>query len=420
MTVIDLGYQPRPQFVPFHKRKQRWGCIVAHRRAGKTVSCIADLVDAAVRDARPDARYAYVAPYYAQAKDIAWEYLKRFASRIPGVSINESELRVDFPHGPRIRLYGADNYDRLRGIYLDGVVLDEPADFPLDAWPMVIRPALSDRKGWAVFIGTPKGKNAFHDIHAHAETDPAWFSALLRASETGLLDAEELASARREMGEERYAQEYECSFEAALVGSYWGAELKALVEAKRVVSIPYERGVQVVTAWDLGVGDSTAIWFAQYVGHERRIIDFYEASGVGLDHYVKVLRDKGYVYGTHILPHDVKVRELGSGKSRLEVLDTLGLTNVEIAPQLGLDDGIQAVRMSFGNTWFDAERCARGFEALKQYRMAWDEKGKTWRGRPEHDWTSHAADAFRYLTIGHRAMAGTWDKPLRRNLRGIA
>lgn len=400
-------------------RKERWACIVAHRRMGKTVGCIADLVDHALRTTKENARFAYIAPLFTQAKDVAWLYVKQYATLIPGVSINESELRADFPNGARIRLYGADNYDRMRGLYFDGAVLDEPADFPVNAWPVVIRPALSDRKGWATFIGTPKGKNGFWKIYEAARKDPAWYSAIHRASETGILDKEELTSARAVMGDGMYEQEYECSFESALVGSYWGAELATAREDGRITSVPHQRGISVVTAWDLGMGDSTAIWFAQFVGRERRIIDYYECSGVGLDHYAKVLQDKGYLYGDHILPHDVRVRELGTGKSRLEVLQELGIHNISIAPQLRLDDGIQAVRMSFDDTWFDEHKCELGIEALKQYRASWDEKGKTWRGRPEHDWTSHAADAFRYLTIGHREIS-SWGKPLRRNLKGMA
>jgi len=419
VPTVDLGYRARKQFIPLHRRTQRWACVVAHRRAGKTVACIMDLIDAALRADKPDARFAYVAPFYAQAKDIAWQYAKRYGGAVPGAAINESELRIDFPNGARLRLYGADNYDRMRGLYFDGVVLDEPADFPVDAWPMVIRPALSDRKGWATFIGTPKGKNGFWDIYRDAVKDTDWLDLMLKASDTGLIDDDELESARRAMGSDRFEQEYECSFEAAIHGAYWGGEMRQAAKDGRITSVPHERGIQVVTAWDLGVGDSTAIWFAQFIGRERRIIDYYEASGVGLDHYVKVLQDKPYLYGSHILPHDAQVRELGTGKSRLEMLASMGVNGVEICPQLRLDDGIQAVRMSFDNTWFDAERCERGIEALKQYRPGWNDKGKTWKALPEHDWTSHAADAFRYLTVGYRPLADSWGKPLRRNIKGI-
>ena len=162
---IRLGYQARPAFVSLHTRKERFGCVVAHRRAGKTVAAIMDLIDAALRCTKPNPRFAYLAPYYAQAKDVVWSYVKQYAGSIPGVTINEGELRADFPNGARLRLYGADNYDRMRGIYLDGVVLDEFADQPPQAWREVIRPALSDRQGWGLFIGTPKGRNAFYDVY---------------------------------------------------------------------------------------------------------------------------------------------------------------------------------------------------------------------------------------------------------------
>ena len=335
---------------------------------------------------------------------------------------NESELRADFPNGARLRLFGADNYDSMRGLYFDAVVLDEPADFPVSAWPTVIRPALSDRKGKATFIGTPKGKNDFWETYHNAQTDPNWFCAMHKASETHILDEEELAEALRTMGEDRYAQEFECSFEAAIQGAYYGTEMKRVTEEGRIMRVPYDRALGVITAWDLGVGDSTAIWFAQVVGSgaEFRIIDYYENSGVGLDHYARVLQDKGYIYDSHILPHDVQVKELGTGKSRLETLDALGIRPVEVAPKLMVDDGIQAVRSMLDKCYFDAERCDRGIEALRQYQRDFDEKGKTWRGRPKHDWTSHGADAMRYLAVGYRPTATNWGEPIRRGLRGIA
>ncbi len=308
----------------------------------------------------------------------------------------------------------------MRGLYFDSVVLDEPADFPMSAWPTVIRPALSDRKGKATFIGTPKGKNEFWDTYHNAQTDPNWFCAMHKASETGILDQEELDEALRTMGEDRYAQEFECSFEAAIQGAYYGTEMKRLTEDGRIGRVPYDRALGVVTAWDLGVGDSTAIWFAQYAGPEIRIIDYYESSGVGLDHYARVLQEKEYVYDQHILPHDVQVKELGTGKSRLETLDALGIRPVTIAPKLMVDDGIQAVRSMLDKCWFDSERCDRGIEALRQYQRDFDEKGKTWRGRPKHDWTSHGADAMRYLATGYRPMQTNWGEPIRRGLRGIA
>jgi hypothetical protein len=308
----------------------------------------------------------------------------------------------------------------MRGLYFDSVVLDEPADFPMNAWSTVIRPAIADRQGKATFIGTPKGRNSFFEIWDAARDDPSWYSAMHKASETKLLPQEELDAAIKTMGEDRYEQEFECSFEAAIAGAYYGTEMKRATADNRITTVPHDRALGVVTAWDLGVGDSTAIWFAQFVGAEVRLIDYYESSGVGLDHYAGVLQEKKYLYESHILPHDVQVKELGTGKSRLETLDNLGIRPVEIAPKLNVDDGIQAVRSMLDRCWFDESNCNRGIEALRQYQRDFDEKGRTWRGRPRHDWTSHGADAMRYLAVGYRPQQSSWGEPIRRNLRGIA
>ena len=419
MTTRTIRYKPRKLLKPFHKRSERYAIIVAHRRFGKTVAAINDLIRDALTISRKNVRVAYIAPYYRQAKAIAWDYLLEYTRDIEGSVANASELRVDFPNGARIRLFGADNYDAMRGLYFDSVVADEPADFPANAWPTVIRPALADRKGRATFIGTPKGKNEFWDIWHEAQDDPNWYAEMFRASETSILEQEELDEARQTMGDDRYDQEFECSFEAAIQGAYYAKQMKEATEEGRITRVPYDRAASVITAWDLGIGDSTAIWFAQFVGQEIRIIDYYENSGVGLDHYAKVLLDKEYQYEQHILPHDVQVKELGTGKSRLETLDALGIRNIEIAPKLAVEDGIQAARTMIPKCWFDADNCARGVEALRQYRRDFDEKLKTWRGRPLHDWTSHGADAFRYLAVGYRKEAD-WGEPIRRNLRGIA
>jgi hypothetical protein len=420
MPEITIPYTPREVMLPFHNRKERFACLVAHRRCGKTVAAINDLIRDALTIPRQNVRVAYVAPTYRQAKAVAWDYCKEFTRSIPGIKINESELRIDFPNGARIRLFGAETADSMRGLYFDAVVLDEPADFPMNAWSTVIRPAIADRQGKATMIGTPKGKNEFWEIFDAAQHDQSWYCAVHKASQTQLLPQEELDAALKTMGEDRYEQEFECSFEAAIAGAYYGTEMKEATNTGRICNVQYDRAVGVITSWDLGIGDSTSIWFAQYVGQEVRLIDYYENSGVGLDHYARVLQEKGYVYESHILPHDVQVKELSTGHSRLETLDNLGVRPVEIAPKLNLDDGIQAVRSMLDRCWFDETRCNRGIEALRQYQRDFDEKGRTWRGRPRHDWTSHGADAMRYLAVGYRPQQSSWGEPIRRNLRGIA
>jgi phage terminase large subunit len=376
--------------------------------AGKTVACINDLIRAAITCDKPEPRFAYIAPYYAQAKDVAWAYLKRFTASIPGAVTNEQELRVDLPGGGRVRLYGADNYERLRGIYLDGVIVDEFGDVDPRAWSEVIRPALADRKGWAVFIGTPKGRNHFAEIWNQAQDRPdEWYSLILKASQTGIVDPIELADSRSVMSEDQYNQEFECSFDAAVVGSYYGKLIEKAESEGRIGNVAWEPQIPVQTWWDLGIDDSTAIWFVQILGREIRLIDYYENSGVGLDHYAKVLKDKDYVYGQHMLPHDVQVHELSTGKSRFAFLAGLGIRGTVVRKH-SVEDGINSVRSILPRCWFDKAKCSRGVEALRQYRQEWDDKQKAFRGRPLHDWSSHSADSFRYGAFSVRPAEVEW------------
>jgi phage terminase large subunit len=357
MERLLLDYQSRRQFIPFHERRQRFACIVTHRRAGKTVACVEELHRAAVVCPQARPRFAYVAPFLRQSKAVAWDYLRAAMARGRefGATAHEGELRVDYPGGGQVRLYGADNPDAMRGIYLDGVVLDEYADMDPRVWSEIIRPALADRRGWAVFIGTPRGRNAFFELWRRSQAEDGWFSMLLKASDSGLIPASELELARRDLSEEQYAQEFECSFDAAVVGSYYGKLLARAEADKRIAGVPYDPAALVWTAWDLGIRDATAIWFAQMVGREIRIIDYYEASGVDLGHYVREINQRPYAYAGHIVPHDVQAKELGTGKSRLEVLESLGLKHLTLAPLHRIEDGINAVRMVIPRCWFDGQ-----------------------------------------------------------------
>jgi phage terminase large subunit len=403
VAEVVIPYRPREEFLSYHERIERWAKIVAHRRFGKTVGCINDLIKAALTNTRqyPPPRYSYVAPTYTQAKDIAWGYLKYYSAPLPGLQMSESELWVEYPNGARIRLYGADNYDRMRGLYNDGVVVDEPAQMDPRAWPEVIRPTLSDYKGWATFIGTPKGRDWFYKIDRAEDGSelPDFYRATLKASETGIIPATELESLKAGLSEEQYAQEFECSFDAAVVGAYYGRLMHQAEQNKRITGVPYEPTVQVYTAWDLGIRDATAIWFAQVVGREIRLIDYYEATGVDLGHYVREISSKPYLYAGHIVPHDAQAKELGTGKSRLEVLESLGLKDISIAAMHRVEDGINAARTIIPRCYFDERKCARGVDALKLYRAEFDDKLQALKPRPVHDWTSHAADAFRYLAM---------------------
>ena len=397
----------------------RFVVVVAHRRFGKTVLAINQLIRGAVECQRERPRLGYIAPTYTQAKTVVWDYLKHFASVIPGVKFNESELRADLPNGGQVRLFGADNPDSLRGIYLDGVVLDETGMMQTRVWQEVVRPALSDRMGWALFIGTPNGQNLFWELRNRAATGDGWQLFEYRASETGVVPAEELADARRSMSDDAYQQEFECSFEAAVRGAIYGRVMQLLREQKRIARVPYEPLLPVATAWDLGIGDSMAIWFAQQErSGDVRVIDYYENSGEGLGHYVNLLNSKGYTYGKHYLPHDANARELGTGKSRAEMLRGLGL-NVDVLPNLPLEDGIEATRMFLRRCYIDQERCQGGIDALVSYRRRQNTRTEEY-GSPEHDWASHGADAMRYMATGmkHQPAAGRW-KPIVYDNRGI-
>lgn len=359
---------------------------------------------ASIFEGKEAARYAYIAPLYSQAKQVAWDYLTAFTAPL-GAQINQSELRVDLPFGARIRLYGADNPDALRGLYFDGVILDEYADMRPSVWPTVVRPALADRKGWATFIGTPKGRNDFCKLYEQAADDPKWMRFMLKASETGILAPDELADARRSMSEDTFQQEFECSFEAAIAGAYYGKLMREAEEQGRITRVPYDPALQVETWWDLGIGDPTAIWFAQRLGSgEIRLIEYHETTDLGLPALRRVLADRPYNYSRHIAPHDIAVRELGTGKSRLEMAAELGL-EFEVAPRLGVEDGIEAARMMLPRCWFDRDACAAGLEALRQYRADYNDKMRTFKPAPLHDWTSHGADAFRMGAIAQPPMS---------------
>ena len=415
--VIDTGYRPREPQRAIHKAvaANRFTVVVAHRRMGKTVAAINQLIHSSLKCGNDNPRYAYIAPTYGQAKRIAWDYLEQF-TRPLDAKLNVSELKADF-FGRRIQLYGSDNPDSLRGQYFDGVVIDEIADQDPKIWNEIIRPALADRKGFALFLGTPKGRNHFADFRDRAASSEDWSLLEFKASETGILDPKELESARKEMGDDKYAQEFECSFAAPVTGSYYGELINDLESRSRICPIGYESLATTFCGWDLGMSDSTAIWIAQIASKEVRIIDYVENHGVGLDWYVEWLRDKGYDHATQILPHDVQVRELGTGKSRKEMLEEAGL-EITVAPRLSVADGIQAVRQLLPRCWF-SDNAKQGIDALRNYRREYDEKRAVFYDRPLHDWSSHAADAFRYLAIGLNEGSSSWDKPLNIDTRWV-
>jgi hypothetical protein len=346
---------------------------------------------------------------------VAWDYLTHFVRPLDAVA-NIAELRVDFL-GRRIQLYGSDNPDSLRGQYFDGVVLDEIGDQNPKIWNEIIRPALADRKGWCLFIGTPKGNNHFKELFDRASKEPGWSALQFKASETKIIDVEELDAARKEMGDDKYNQEFECSFNAAVEGSYYGKLINDLEEKGRMCEIIRDDLCQTYVAWDLGMGDSTAMWVAQNAGQETRLLDYVENHGQGLDWYVNWLKENNWHQAEQLLPHDVEVRELGTGKSRLEVLREAGL-NVKVLPRLSVDDGIQSVRRLLPRCWFNMPKVKQGLDCVRNYRREYDEKRNVFYDKPLHDWASHGSDAFRYLALGME-QTNTWAQPLKINAKWI-
>lgn len=425
-TVIPSTYYPRPLQLDLHKKLKRFNVLVLHRRFGKTVFTINEIKNQALKLQKHNPQYAYIAPTFSAAKRIAWDSFKQYFKGIPGVTYNEAELTVKIERAwlgdtVKIWLVGAENYDALRGIYLDGVALDEYALMSPSIWGQVIRPALSDRLGWAIFISTPKGGNHFYSLWKEAQNEVNagdWFSAVYKASETEIIARTELEAARRTMSEEEYLQEYECDFFSANTGTYYGKYIARAEREGRVRVVPYVRSALVDTFWDIGIGDSTAIWFRQRVDGRECIIDHLETSGVGLEHYVNELVKRGYTYGEHVFPHDMAQTEFGSGKTRLMQLEeffkssSLGGRS-RVLGKHKVDDGINAVRMVLDKCEFDREKCARGLDALKAYTKRWDEKNAIFSEKPKHDWASHSADAFRVFAMGKRDMTESDEQRVR-------
>ena len=399
---IKIPYTPRKHQNYLHQQinKHRWSVLVCHRRFGKTVCMINHLIKSALMCKHKNPRFAYIAPTFKQAKSIAWDYMKQFTAKIPATKFNETELRVDLPNGARITLLGAENSDGLRGIYLDGCVIDEYANIEGKLFAEIIRPALSDRKGYCVFIGTPAGmNNNFYDLYQHANGADDWFNYKAKASDTKIVDPEELEKAREVMGEKKYLQEFECDWIANIEGAIYGDEIAKLDDKKQLARVPYDPTLPVSTSWDLGVADHSSIIFFQQKGTAIQIIDYHEERGHGLPHYIQLLNEKPYVYKEHYAPHDIEVQEFGNGKTRREIAYQLGV-RFKVVPKLPVEEGIHAVTMLLNRCWIDTDHCKSLIDALRHYHRKYIDKNRMFRSKPVHDWSSHACDAMRYLAVG--------------------
>jgi phage terminase large subunit len=369
-----------------------------------------ELVRAGIQGGNADARYAYVAPYRNQAKQIAWDVMKTYAGKIGGTEFNESELRCELPDGQRLQLFGADNAHALRGMHLNGVVLDEFAQMEPSVWREVIRPAVERRSGFAIFIGTPRGRNHFHDIYEYAQKAPGWYADFWPASrcgvtcnDQGLFSPEHLETLKAEQGPDYFAQEYECSFEAAIQGAYYARQIEAARAGGRIKPLTYEPALPVETWWDLGWSDATAIIFTQVVGREIHVIDYAEDVNRDLAYWAQAVQRRPYTYGRHHLPHDAGYQQQGSGGRTMEQqLRGMGLGATSVGKKNDPLYGINQARLLFPRVWFDSVKCGRLLDALAAYRAEWDGKKGAYKPEPLHDWSSHGADAFRYMAIGLR------------------
>lgn len=400
--IIEL--EPRDKFRAYLERKERWACLVVHRRGGKTFACIQDLLHRALTHKRegPALRYAYLAPTRDQTKDIAWGYLKAFTAQIPGVKINEADLQVTLPNRSTIRLYSGEAYERLRGIYLDGVVIDEYADIDPQAWFAVIRPCLSDYQGWATFIGTPKGRNAFWRLWEDACREESWFTLMLKASESGILNATELQDIRKGTPSHIFEQEYECSFAVGRPGAIYSKSIEEARSQKRISDdVLWFKEMPVYTSFDVGAPLNQRCWIWQMVGDR---INFLESLS-GDDNcktpadWANRLKNKQYGYGGHFIPHDAAMVNGGLWEQSLK---TAGLNNVVAVPrQHSVWDGINLALDAFPRIHFNDSGCRSGLESLDAYHSKEERDGVTIKNVPVHDWASHGADSF---SLSHQAI----------------
>jgi hypothetical protein len=404
MRKLNIQINPREPFRAYLERSQRWACMVVHRRGGKTFCCVQDLLRCALTHKRegPPLRYAYVAPTRDQAKDIAWGYVKDFFCSIPGSVTNEADLKVTLPNGASLRLYSGENYERMRGLYFDGVVIDEPADIDPAAWHSVIRPTLSDYNGWATFIGTPKGRNQFWRQWVKALKNTKWFTLLLKASESGLIPPEELRDIQEEIPDRDYLQEYECSFAVSRPGAIYSAELEKARNAKRISDdVLWFKELPVYTSFDVGAPANQKVWIWQMVGDR---LNYLECLSGGEDcktpsDWAARLRMKQYSFGSHFLPHDACSEHGGLWQ---DGFSKAGMENTVAVPrQVSVWDGINLAVDAMPRTFFNDGGCSDGIDALDAYHSKEERDGATIRDTPVHNWASHYADAF---SLSHQAI----------------
>lgn len=410
--VLPHNYKQRDYQVPLWSYLEGGGkraVAIWHRRAGKDITALNWTICSIAE--RPGL-YWHLLPTYNQGRKIIWDGISKegvpFLDAWPHdliKSVNNTDMKLETVNRGLWQVVGTDFVDRLVGPNPIGCVFSEYSLQDPQAWDL-IRPILAENKGWAIFIYTPRGKNHGYELYNLAmklqQSGSGWFAQLLTVNDTGVLTQEDIDAERMAgMSEELVQQEFYCSFDAGMVGAYYTTQLaKARLEG-RICRVPIMDTVPVDTYWDLGMDDSMTIWFGQDVGREIHLIDYLEGSGEGLPYYAKKLADKGYLYGRHVGPHDIKVREIGTGKSRKETARSLGINFDVTKKPNNKEDAIDAVRSIFGQCVFDSERCARGIDSLENFRKEYDPKRKIFLSTPVHDWSSHGAAAFETLALSH-------------------
>ncbi len=423
--ILPNNWQPRPYQMEAWERMThptnptKRNVLVWHRRAGKDDVC---LHLAACKAMQRVGNYWHMLPEYGQARKSVWDAVnphtgkQRIDEAFPPKirkRKRDNDMFIEFVNGSTWQLVGSDSYDSLVGSPPIGVTASEWALANPSAWAY-LRPILRENGGWATFITTPRGNNHLRRMFDGAKDDSEWFTQQLRWQDTGVLTQEqadqELREYIREYGTEdgaaMFAQEWECSFDIAIAGAYYGRTITDMLTNGQIGGVPYDHSVPVHTAWDLGISDSTVVYFWQLVGREVHIIDRIEGSGKALTWYISEIKGKPYIYGQHYLPHDARARELQTGKTRVEALENHGIYP-EVLPASSVADGIHAVRQLLPRCYFDKDKCQKGIDALQQYRRDWDDKGKQYKDNPLHDWSSHDADTMRYLAMAVDLIAPT-------------
>lgn len=412
--TIPHNFEPRTYQVGLMKAMDsgvKRAITVWHRRAGKDKTLFNIIIKKAFERVGV---YYYFFPEFAQGRRVIWDGIDgagfAFRDHIPDILVKQAhvtDMKIVLVNGSIIQIIGTDKYDKVRGSNPVGCVFSEFAYQNPAAWD-VVRPILGENGGWAVFNSTPLGKNHFFDLYDSAKKNPKWYTALVTVEDSvdengnryvseDVIEEDRLSG----MPEEMIQQEYYCDFTANSQGFYYLSLLTDADNEGRITNVPADPALQVETWWDIGVGDSTAIWFTQTVGKELRVINYYQNNGVGIDHYAKHIQNLPYIYSSHNFPHDMGNTEFGTGRTRMEMAEEL-FTGVRLntLPKLSLEDGINAARIVMPRCYFDITKCEKGIKALYNYHRQWDDRTQEYKDRPKHDWSSHAADAFRYFAIG--------------------